>query len=521
MAYLVAAGILLSRIAGLVRESIFAHYLGNSDAADAFKAGFRIPNILQNLFGEGVLSASFIPIYSRLLSEGEEELAETLAWGVGAILALAVSILVALGVWAAPWLIAVIAPGFTGDKRDLTITLVRILFPGAGLLVLSAWCLGVLNSHHRFFASYAAPVAWNLAIIGALVVYGPRRGQADLALEVAWGAVLGAALQIAVQAPQTLRLVGRLRTDFARARDALGAVFRNLGPVIAGRGAGQISGYVDNLLASLLPTGAVAALSYARILYVLPISLFGMSVAAAELPSMSRASGNAEEIAQLLRIRLNAGLRQIAFLVVPSAAAFLFLGDVIAGLIFQSGNFTHADSVYVWAVLAGSAVGLLAATWGRLYNSAFYALEDTRTPLKFALIRFGLTLTLGYLCAVPLPPAIGLAQRWGVAGLSASAGLAAWVEFTLLRRNLRRRIGATGIGRAPLLRLWAIALAATAAGWAVKLAMGAAGPRLMGLAVLPAYGAVYLGIAWWLGLPELERAAGYLSRRLGMRSLGR
>ncbi len=204
LAWLVAAGILLSRIAGLVRESVFAHYLGNSDAADAFKAGIRIPNILQNLFGEGVLSASFIPVYSKLLSEGDEETAETLAWGVGALLALGVAILVALGVWGTPWLIAAIAPGFTGAKRELTINLVRIMFPGAGLLVLSAWCLGVLNSHHRFFASYTAPVAWNLAIIGALVIYGPRRSQEGLAIDLAWSAVVGALLQIAVQAPQTL-----------------------------------------------------------------------------------------------------------------------------------------------------------------------------------------------------------------------------------------------------------------------------------------------------------------------------
>ena len=216
LAWLVAAGILLSRIAGLVRESVFAHYLGNSDAADAFKAGIRIPNILQNLFGEGVLSASFIPVYSKLLSEGDAETAETLAWGVGALLALGVAILVALGVWATPWLIAVIAPGFTGAKRELTVTLVRILFPGAGLLVLSAWCLGVLNSHHRFFASYTAPVAWNLAIIAALVFYGPRRSQEGLAVDLAWSAVVGAFLQIAVQAPQTLR-AGRPPADRFRA----------------------------------------------------------------------------------------------------------------------------------------------------------------------------------------------------------------------------------------------------------------------------------------------------------------
>jgi putative peptidoglycan lipid II flippase len=521
LAWLVGAGILLSRIAGLIRESIFAHYLGNSDAADAFKAGIRIPNILQNLFGEGVLSASFIPVYSKLLSEGDVELAELLAWSVGALLALGVAVLVALGVWATPWLITVIAPGFEGPKRELTVTLVRILFPGAGLLVMSAWCLGVLNSHHRFFASYTAPVAWNAAIIGALLIYGPHRTQAGLAIDVAWSAVVGAVLQIAMQAPQTLKLAGRLRVDFARTRAALSTVFRNLGPVVAGRGAGQISGYVDNLLASLLPTGAVAALSYASILYLLPVSLFGMSVAAAELPSMSRASGTTEEIAQVLRARLNAGLRQIAFLVVPSAAAFLFLGDVVAALIFQSGSFTHRDAIYVWAVLAGSAVGLLAATMGRLYNSAFYALEDTRTPLRFALIRFGLTLVLGYLCAIVLPPAIGIATRWGVAGLTASAGIAAWVEFALLRWALNSRIGATGMGRPLLARLWAIALVAAAAGWGVKLWIAGAGPRLTGLAVLPVYSGAYLGIAWWLGLPELERAMGYLFARFGLRRAGR
>jgi putative peptidoglycan lipid II flippase len=521
LAWLVAAGILLSRIAGLVRESIFAHYLGNSDAADAFKAGIRIPNILQNLFGEGVLSASFIPVYSKLLSEGDEETAATLAWSVGAILAAGVSVLVAIGVWATPWLIAAIAPGFTGAKRELTVMLVRILFPGAGLLVLSAWCLGVLNSHHRFFASYTAPVAWNLAIIGALLFYGPRRSQDGLVIVLAWSAVVGAILQIAVQAPQTLKLVGRMRVDFARTRAALGTVFRNLTPVVAGRGASQISGYVDNLLASLLPTGAVAALSYASILYLLPISLFGMSVAAAELPSMSRAAGTSEEISQLLRLRLDAGLRQIAFLVVPSAAAFLFLGDVVSALIFQSGSFTHRDAIYVWAVLAGSTVGMLAATMGRLYNSAFYALEDTRTPLKFALVRFTLTLVLGYLCAIPLPPAIGIAQRWGAAGLTASAGIAAWVEFALLRWKLNSRIGRTGLRRGLVARLWGIALAASAAGLAVKFAMGHAGPRAMGFAVLPAFGAVYFGIAWWIRLPELERAANYLGARLGLRALKR
>jgi len=485
LAGVVAAGILLSRIAGLIRESVFAHYLGNSDTADAFKAGFRIPNILQNLFGEGVLSASFIPVYSRMMSEGDDESADLVAWTVGAILALATSILVAIGVIAAPYMIDAIAPGFHGDKRELTIVLVRILFPGSGLLVMSAWCLGVLNSHHRFFASYTAPVAWNLVLIATLVLYGPRRSQNVLAIDLAWGAVAGAMLQIAVQVPQMVPLMRRIGFDFTRTAASLRAVFNNFVPVVTGRGVVQFSSYIDNLLASLLPTGAVAALNYGQILYILPVSLFGMSVAAAELPGMSRATGTSEQIAAALRVRLNAGLRQISFLVVPSAAAFLFLGDVIAAAIFQSGQFTHRDALYVWAVLAGSAVGLLAVTMGRLYSSAFYALWDTRTPLKFAVIRVTLTLVLGYLCAIPLPPMLGIAQRWGVAGLTVSAGAAGWLEFSMLRIALNRRIGATGLDRRFLIQLWSMALAASAAGLVVKLILIGAGPRLMAAAVIP------------------------------------
>jgi len=172
-AFFVAAGILVSRVAGLVRLRAFAYYFGlQSDAADAFNAAFRIPNLLQNLFGEGALSASFIPVYALLIGRGDAREADRVAGAVGALLAFTTAVLVALGVAAAPVLIAVIAPGFSGDKRELTILLVRVLFPGAGLLVLSAWCLGVLNSHRRFLLSYAAPVMWNAAMIATLVAFG-------------------------------------------------------------------------------------------------------------------------------------------------------------------------------------------------------------------------------------------------------------------------------------------------------------------------------------------------------------
>src|SRR5687767_3819897 len=176
-AFLVGAGILLSRILGVIRQRVFAHYLGISDAAGAFDAAFRIPNFLQNVFGEGALSASFIPVYAKLLAKGEDKEAARVADAVLTLLALVTSVIVLIGILTTPYWIVIFAKSFDEETRELTIRLVRILFPGAGLLVLSAWCLGVLNSHRRFFLSYTAPVAWNLVIIGTLIWFGSREEQ--------------------------------------------------------------------------------------------------------------------------------------------------------------------------------------------------------------------------------------------------------------------------------------------------------------------------------------------------------
>ncbi len=464
MAFLVAAGILLSRLMGLVRLRVFSHFFGLSDAADVFSAAFRIPNFLQNLFGEGVLSASFIPVYAALLAREDEEEAGKVAGAIGAVLALLTSLLVLAGVLATPWLIDGIAPGFHGEKRELAIRLVRILFPGAGLLVLSAWCLGILNSHRKFFLSYTAPVVWNVAMIATLLWFGPRQGLSELAVTLAWGSVAGSALQFGVQLPPLLRLVRRLRLSLDVGAANVREVIRNFVPVFVSRGVVQISAYVDTLLASLLPTGAVAGLLNAQLLYTLPVSLFGMSVSAAELPAMSSALGSEGEVAETLRKRLNDGLRRIAYFIVPTSIGFLALGDTIAAAVLQTGRFTRADSTYVWAILAGSTVGLLASTLGRLYSSTYYALRETRTPLRFAVVRVIVTTALGYLMAIPLPPVLGIDRRWGVAGLTISFGIAGWLEFALLRRALNRRIGRTGLEAPFLAKLYGAALAAATAG---------------------------------------------------------
>ena len=288
-AFLVGSGILISRIVGLIRQRIFAHYFGTSAAGDAFSAAFRIPNFLQNIFGEGALSASFIPVYAKLLAADDEAEASRVANAVLGLLALVTSFIVLAGVLTTPYLIDLIAPGFSGETRELTIRLVKILFPGAGLLVLSAWCLGVLNSHHRFFISYTAPVVWNLAIIGALIFFGSKVGQFPLAEYTAWGSVIGSALQFGIQLPTVFKLVERLRPVIDTANAHVRTVVKNFFPVFMSRGVIQISAFVDAILASFLPTGAVVALTYAQSLYTLPVSLFGMSVSAAELPAMSRA----------------------------------------------------------------------------------------------------------------------------------------------------------------------------------------------------------------------------------------
>jgi putative peptidoglycan lipid II flippase len=506
-AVLVASGILLSRLFGVIRVNRFGHYLGQqSDAADAFNAAFRIPNILQNLFGEGAMSASFIPVYAKLLAQGDEEEAGRVAGAIAGLLALMMSVLVLVGVLATPLLIDLITPGFHGAKRELAIRIVRILFPGAGLLVLSAWCLGILNSHRQFFLSYAAPVIWNVAMIATLVAYGRRVDPSRLVIALAWGSVGGTLLQVVVQLPTVFRLVRRLRVSLAIGSEHVRTVLRNLLPVLFSRGVVQISAYVDGMIASLLPTGAVTGLTNAQLLYILPVSLFGMSVSAAELPAMSSALGDAAAVHDQLRRRLDAGLGRIAFFVVPSAVAFVALGDVVAGAILQTGRFTRVDTLYVWGILAGSAVGLLASTLARLYSSTYYALGDPRTPLKFAVVRVALTAGLGYLAAVPLPPALGVDRLWGVAGLTATAGVAGWIEFVLLRGSLNRRIGRTGLAASFVARLWASAAIAALAAWAVKLAVGVRHPIVMGVLVLIPYGVAYFALTAAMRIPQSGEA---------------
>jgi len=526
---MVGLGIFLSRIVGLVRERMLATYFGTGLHADVFSAGLRLPNVLQNLLGEGTLSASFIPAYSALLGQGRTAEAGRVAGAAFALLLAVAGAVSLLGVLLAPLLVSIFTPGFEGARRELLISVVRILFPMTGVLVLSAWALGILNSHRRFFLPYFAPVLWNAAIIGALVAFGSRVDLDALVVAAAWGALLGGVLQLTVQLPAVLRLNREIRLSLGRNEPAFKEVVRKAGPAIMGRGVVQLSGYLDLVLATLLAIGAVARLRYAQTLYLLPISLFAMSVAAAALPELARDRAGAVGV---LRERTVAAVRRVAFFVVPSFVAFVAIGDVLVAGLYRAGEFGAADVEVVWLILIAYSLGLPASTTTRVYQSAFFALRDTATPARVALVRVLVALVTGAVLMVQFEPITilgrtipaGVLAAYDVAGvplgplgLAAGAALGAWVEWALLKRVLDAKVGRVGAGTAALARMFAAALAAGAAAYAANRLLAGPQPVLAAALAAGVFGAVYLAVAGALGLEQARAFAAALLRRVRRR----
>jgi putative peptidoglycan lipid II flippase len=512
----VAAGIFLSRIAGLVRERVIAHYLGLSPAAAAFRAAMRIPNLLQNLFGEGVLSSSFIPVYARLRAEGRDAEAAQVARVIGTLLALVASTLAGLGVLASGGLVDLLAPGFDEATRELTVRLVQIMFPGIALLVMSAWCLGVLNSHDRFFLTYVSPVLWNAAIIATALIAGRRLAghDDDIATWLAWGTVIGAAAQFLVQLPTVIALLRGVSPSLAMT-DGVRTTLRNFVPIVIGRGSVQISAYVDQVLASFLGEAIVAAMFNAQTLYMLPVSLFGMAISAAELPAMSGTAGDDEARKAKVRERLTSSQRRVVFLVIPSSVAFVAIGGSIVSLLFETGRFGARDTEIVWIVLAGSALGLAASTLGRLLASSLYALGRPRAPLYAALVRVGIGITAGYIVVMPMRDALGYSAAWGAFGLTAAASLAAWIEFGLLLRWAKQRAGHIVVPVKLAAGALAASIAAGAAGYGAAYALDDLGARrwLSALVACGVFGAVYLACMAAAKVPEARAFTRRLRRR--------
>jgi putative peptidoglycan lipid II flippase len=318
-----------------------------------------------------------------------------------------------------------------------------------------------------------------------------------------------------VQLPTVIALLRGITPSLAVREPGVQSTLRAFGPVLLGRGSVQLSGFIDGLLVSYLGAGFYTALTNAQILYMLPISLFGMAVSAAELPEMSSGLGDAAARAEHLQKRLRPALRQVVFLVVPSAVAFVAIGGSIVALLFQTGRFDAADTRVVWMMLAGSALGLSAGTQGRLLGSAFYALGDPKPPLHAALVRVAITGVLGWAFTLPVRHWLGYSPSWGAFGLTASAGFAAWIEFLLLDRWLSRRIGKVPIPTKLGLGALAAAALAGAAGWGAAHLVSSHGGTvwITALTAIATFGVVYLGVMIAARVPE---AAG-LTRRLRRR----
>lgn len=504
-AFVVGAGILISRLVGLLRNTAFAYYFGAGTASDAYNAAFKIPNAVRNLLGEGTLSAAFVPVYSRLLGQGDDAAARALANAVLGLLLVAVSALTLVGIAAAPMLTAILAPGFDTETQALATRLTRILFPMTGVMVLSGWCLGIQNSHRRFFWSYASAALWSIAQIGLLLVGGPRaRDAQQLSVWLAWATLAGAILQVGGQMPEVLRLTGPVRPTLNRAIDGVRQTLRNIVPVVTALGVVQISGFVDLQIASYLPAGAATNITYANTLALLPVSLFGVSVAAASLPEFSRDSG--AMALDALRERLRGGWQRILFYVVPSAVVFLVLGDYCVGVLYRAGQFGEREQQVVHAVLAGYSIGLVSFGSVKLLGSAFYALQDYRTPLRASLASITVSAIAAVAIAVPLR-----ASPFATAGIALASALGSYVNLGVLARGLRQRLGPlyTPAMWQGTRRILLASLCAAVAGSAARLLHAQLTPglhvRLAAVPVLAAFAATYLGTAWWMGSAEAAR----------------
>ncbi|MEP6834607.1 MAG: murein biosynthesis integral membrane protein MurJ [Gemmatimonas sp.] len=513
-ATVVGFGILLSRLTGLVRGKLFSMYFGLGMEADAFNAASKIPNIMRSLLGEGSLSASFVPVYSRLLAKGDERGANAMANAILGLLMVAVSGLTLVGIAGASVLTTILTPAFEGEQRELTIHLTRILFPMTALMVLSGWCLGVQNSHRRFFWSYASAAMWNVAQIALLGWWGSKASSTtQLAVWLAWATLLGSVLQVGAQLPEVLRLVRPFRVTFDRAVAGVSEALTNIVPVVTALGVVQLSSLIDLQIANHLPKGSISSLTNANIIVLLPVSIFGISVAASSLPEFSRDSASTDEskdsnsnqktvLHAALLERLRGGWQRILFYIVPSTIACIVYGDMIVGLLFGGGKFGPREQQIVHAVLAAFAVGLISFGSVKLLSSAHYALRDYKTPLRASLSSLVVSAIVSIAMAWPLRHSV-----YGAAGIALGTALGSYVNLAVQIRGLRNKIGALytatmwhGTRRIVIATILAGVLAVPA-----RYLLRDRSTYVVALPTLALFSIAYLVFAWFMGSAEAAR----------------
>jgi len=427
---IVGALTMVSRVFGLVRDMVIAAFFGASWMTDAFWVAFRIPTTLSRLLGEGSLTASFIPVFTEYLHKKTKEEALELAYNAFTFLSIILTVVTALGIIFSPFIISVIGYGFVSDPRQfaLAVFLNRLMFPYIFIISLGALCMGILNSFRRFASPALSPVMWNLAIIAS--AFCLRSFFAEPITALAIGVLVGGVLQLSLQWPFLRKCGVRLKFRFNFRHPGLKQIGILLIPAILGAGITTINVFVGSMLASMLPAGSVTYLFYADRIMELPLGVFAIAIGTAILPSFSRhaAAGNMDE----LKSSISFALRLMLFLTIPSTFALMALNTPIITVLFQRGAFDAGAAVCTGQALFFYGMGLWAFSVVRVFVQSFYALQDSKWPMRAAMIAFTVNLIFSLALMYPMKHK----------GLALANSLSAVANVFILSFVLRKKIGA-------------------------------------------------------------------------------
>ncbi len=427
-AWVVGLATLLSRVFGFIRDMVIAGFFGAGPATDAFFVAFRIPNLLRRLFAEGSLTIAFIPVFTGYLKRSKKEAVEfaSIAFTLLSIILALVSV---AGIVLSPWIVKIMAPGFADapDTYALTVFLTRLMFPYIFFISLVALCMGILNSFRHFAAPALAPVILNICIIAAAFLL--KDCLSDPILSLAVGVMAGGVLQLAMQFPFLLKVGARLRPNFHFNHPGIKRIGLLMLPAVFGAAVYHASIFISTILASLLPEGSVSYLYYADRVVQLPLGVFAIAVGTASLPSFSEqvAGGDYTELKRTIAF----SLRLILFVTIPAMVALIVLRVPIMSVLFQRGKFDAASTVLTAQALLYYAVGLWAFSCIRVIVSAFYALQDTRTPVKIAVAALLINVIISIALMFPMKHA----------GLALATSIASAVNVVILAVILKRKVG--------------------------------------------------------------------------------
>ncbi|MBI5181351.1 MAG: murein biosynthesis integral membrane protein MurJ [Nitrospirae bacterium] len=431
-ATIISLATLASRLLGLVREMIYTHYLGAGRMSDAFFAAYRIPNLLRDLFAEGSMSAAFIPVFTDYLTNRTGADARKLVKAVFTLLAILLVVICTFGIIIAPFIVRIVAPGFyeTPEKFSTTVLLTRIMFPFLLFIGLSALAMGILNSLRSFASPALSPVMFNIMIISSAIFISPFFKEPAIAISL--GVLLGGLFQLLFQMPTLKRKGMMFGLRFAPSDDGVKRIGNLLFPAMLGQSVALINLFITTILASFLADGSISYLAYSRELVNFPLGVFAIALSTAILPSMAEQA--ARHNYEGLRDSLSFGLRLIFFITIPSMVGLILLRIPIISLIFQHGKFEYIATIGTADALIYFTIGLWAFAGVRIVVSAFYSLNDTKTPMKIGAISLGVNIVLSIILMFPLKHK----------GLAFATSIASIVNFSLLLYLLRKNLGYVG-----------------------------------------------------------------------------